>query len=102
MDEVLRRLREPGRMTAALRMYRAAIAPVLLKRQPQVTAPTLGLWSEGDRFVVEAQMKASAKFVDGAWRYQRLPGGHWMSLEQPERIGALILDHLEQAMRRPA
>jgi hypothetical protein len=26
MDEVLRRLREPGRMTAALRIYRAAIA----------------------------------------------------------------------------
>jgi pimeloyl-ACP methyl ester carboxylesterase len=102
MDEVLRRLREPGRMTAALRIYRAAIAPVLLKRQPQVRAPALGLWSEGDRFVVEAQMTASAKFVDGAWRYQRLPGGHWMSLEQPERIGALILDHLEQAMRRPA
>jgi pimeloyl-ACP methyl ester carboxylesterase len=102
MDEVMRRLREPGRMTAALRIYRAAIAPVLLKRQPQVRAPALGLWSEGDRFVVEAQMKASAKFVDGAWRYQRLPGGHWMSLEQPERIGALILDHLEQALPRLA
>jgi len=89
-------------MTAALRIYRAAVVAVLLKRQPQVTAPTLGLWSEGDIFLVEAQMKASAKFVDGAWRYQRLHGGHWMSLEQPERIGALILDHLGPALPRPA
>jgi len=102
MDEVLRRLREPGRMTAALRIYRAAIVPVLFKRQPQVAAPTLGLWSEGDIFLLEAQMKASAKFVDGPWRYQRLQGGHWMSLEQPERIGALILDHLELASQGPA
>ena len=99
MDEVLRRLREPGRMTAALRIYRAAIVPVLFKRQPQVAAPTLGLWSEDDIFLVEAQMKASAKFVDGAWRYERLQGGHWMSLEQPEHVGALILDHLELACR---
>jgi hypothetical protein len=48
MDEVLQRLREPGRMTAALRIYRAAVVPVLFTRQPQVAAPTLGLWSEGD------------------------------------------------------
>jgi pimeloyl-ACP methyl ester carboxylesterase len=99
MDEVLQRLREPGRMTAALRIYRAAIVPVLFTRQPQVAAPTLGLWSEGDIFLVEAQMTASEKFVDGAWRYERLHGGHWMSLEQPEHIGALILDHLELAGR---
>ena len=57
MDEVLRRLREPGRMAAALRIYRAAIVPVLCKRQPQVAAPALGLLSEGDIFLVEAQMK---------------------------------------------
>jgi pimeloyl-ACP methyl ester carboxylesterase len=99
MDEVLQRLREPGRMTAALRIYRAAIVPVLFTRQPQVAAPTLGLWSEGDLFLVEAQMTASARFVDGPWRYGRLHGGHWMSLEQPEHIGALILDHLELAGR---
>jgi pimeloyl-ACP methyl ester carboxylesterase len=99
MDEVLRRLREPGRMTAALRIYRAAIVPVLLQRQPQVAAPTLGLWSDGDIFLVEAQMQASDSFVDGAWRYQRLHGGHWMSLEQPERVGALVLEHLGTARR---
>ena len=31
-------------------------------------------------------MKASAKFVDGVWRYQRLHGGHWMSLGWPGKV----------------
>ncbi len=93
MDEVMQRLREPGRMTAALRIYRAAIGPILLRKQPHVRAPVLGLWSDGDRFLVESQMTNSRKFCDGSWRYERLHGHHWIPLEQPERCNALLLEH---------
>lgn len=94
MDEVMKRLREPGRMTAAVRLYRAAILPVYTRRQPNVSAPTLGLWSDEDRFLVESQMIRSDKYVDGTFRYERLSGHHWMSLQQPEAINRLLLEHL--------
>ncbi len=94
MDEVMQRLRQPGRMTAALRLYRAAIRPVLLQRQPNVCVPTLGVWSDADRFLTEEQMTDSGNYVDGPWRYERLRGHHWVPLEQPERINELILAHL--------
>ena len=96
MDRVMQRLREPGRMTAALRLYRAAIVPILLQKQPGVSTDTLGLWSDGDRFLAESQMAASEKHVAGSWRYERLSGHHWMPLQQPERINHLLLAHLAE------
>lgn len=93
MDEVMQRLREPGRMTAALRIYRAGLLPILIHKQPRVSAPTLGIWSDGDRFLTEEQMLESEKYLDGSWRYERLSGHHWISLLQPERVSQLILEH---------
>jgi len=94
MDEVMTRLAKPGRLTAALRIYRASLPTVLLQRQPAVRANTLGIWSEGDRFLVESQMRDSGRWVDGDWTFERIPGGHWIPLEQPDWLNARILDHL--------
>ena len=93
MDEVMARLRQPGRLTAAVRLYRAALVTVFIRKQPNVSAPTLGLWSDGDRFLTEAQMLNSQSYVDGPWRYERLRGHHWISLEQPERLNQLMLEY---------
>jgi pimeloyl-ACP methyl ester carboxylesterase len=94
MDEVMARLSEPGRLTAAVRIYRASLPSILFKRQPNVAAPTLGILSRADRFLTEDQMASSGRRVDAEWRYEMLDGGHWMPIEQPERINALILDHI--------
>jgi pimeloyl-ACP methyl ester carboxylesterase len=33
--------------------------------------------------------------VTGSWRYQRLDGpGHWMPLEAPDELNALLIDFL--------
>lgn len=96
MDEVVKRLQEPGRLTGALRLYRAALYTILIQAQPKVSAPTLGLWSDGDAFLVEEQMTDSEPWVEGPWRYERLSGGHWMTLEQPQRINELLLDFLSE------
>ncbi len=95
MDAIMQRMRQKGRLTAAINFYRAALLPVLFQRQPNVSAPTLCLWSDGDLFLTESQVLASGKYLDGPWRYERLQGHHWMSLEQPERVTELILQHLE-------
>jgi pimeloyl-ACP methyl ester carboxylesterase len=40
-------------------------------------------------------MTDSAANVAGPWRYERLDGpGHWIQLETPERLTALLLDFL--------
>jgi pimeloyl-ACP methyl ester carboxylesterase len=92
-------LSRPGALTAALNWYRANMHPARQLRNgpqvPAVAAPTLALWSEGDRYLTEDAMVASQEFVRGPWHYERLPGAsHWMQLDQPELLNRLLLQHL--------
>ena len=98
-DEVIAELEANGSLTPGLNYYRANIPPESYLRSrralPPVQAPTLGVWSSGDRFLTEAQMTGSADHVAGPWRYERLDGaGHWMQLEAPAALSALLVDFL--------
>jgi len=98
IDDCIAELSEPGALTAALAWYRAntpSEAWVAPFDGPNVAAPTMGIWSTDDVALTEAQMTSSAAHVDGPWRYERLEGlGHWLPLEAPEVIDALLLDFL--------
>jgi pimeloyl-ACP methyl ester carboxylesterase len=62
---------------------------------PQVQAPTMGVWSSGDFALAEAGMTGSRQYVDGPFRYERIEGaGHWMQLEAPDQVSALLVDFL--------
>jgi pimeloyl-ACP methyl ester carboxylesterase len=92
-------LSRPGALTAALNWYRANVNPARPGLEgmafPPVKAPTLGIWSTGDAYLTESQMTASKAFIEGEWRYERLENAsHWMQLDQPERVNALLLDWL--------
>jgi pimeloyl-ACP methyl ester carboxylesterase len=92
-------LSRPGALTAALNWYRANVNParpsLAAMEFPPVKVPTLGLWSTGDAYLTEAQMTASQRFVTGEWRYERIENAsHWLQLDQPERVNALLLDWL--------
>jgi pimeloyl-ACP methyl ester carboxylesterase len=55
----------------------------------------MGVWSSGDFALTEDQMTLSAKHCVNLFRYERLEGpGHWMQLEAPDRVNALLLDFL--------
>jgi hypothetical protein len=55
----------------------------------------MGVWSDGDRFLTEAQMTGSQEYVQGSWRYERLEGpGHWMQLEARDAVSRLLTDFL--------
>jgi len=95
-------LSRPGALEAALAWYRANVPPESLVSPPLelplVPVPTMGIWSSGDFALTEAQMKGSSKFVDGSWRYERIEGpGHWMQLDAPEQVNALLVDFLGDA-----
>jgi pimeloyl-ACP methyl ester carboxylesterase len=60
-----------------------------------VAAPTLGIWSSGDDYLVEEPMLRSDEHVTGGWRYERIDGAsHWVQLDEPEQVNALLLDFL--------
>ena len=99
MDQVAVDLARPGALTAALNWYRANVHPRTWVEPslvfPQVQAPTMGVWSSGDFALDEAGMTGSQRYVDGSWRYERIEGaGHWMQLEAPDQVSALLVDFL--------
>jgi pimeloyl-ACP methyl ester carboxylesterase len=98
-DQVIADLEATGSLTPGLNWYRANVSPESWVgpplRLPPVQAPTMGVWSTADSALSEVQMTDSAASVAGPWRYERLDGpGHWMQLETPEQVNALLLDFL--------
>jgi pimeloyl-ACP methyl ester carboxylesterase len=99
MDRQIAELSRPGALAAALNLYRANVRPenyflTAAPPMPHVACPVLGVWSTGDLFLSEEQMVGSAAFVDGPWRYERLPGRHWIPADAPDQLSALLLDFL--------
>lgn len=89
------RLARPGRLTAAINYYRANLGIVLPRAYPPVTTPVLGIWSSGDKFLAEKQMLDCVGMVEGGWRYVRVEhASHWLQLDDPGRVNALLLDFL--------
>jgi pimeloyl-ACP methyl ester carboxylesterase len=93
-------LSRPGALTASMNWYRANVAPRRPGPRPQlppVLAPTLGIWSDGDRYLDGARMRASGDLVAGPWRYEEIKGAtHWIPLDAPAELNALLLDWLSQ------
>jgi pimeloyl-ACP methyl ester carboxylesterase len=98
LDRAIASLSRPGALTASLNWYRANLAPRMPGPRPPlppVQAPTLGIWSDGDRYLDGARMRASGDLVTGPWRYAEIAGAtHWIPLDAPEEFNALLLDWL--------
>jgi len=98
-DAVIAELEANGSLTPGLNWYRANVPPRSLVAPPgdwpALPGPVMGIWSEADRFLTEAQMTGSRDHIRGSWRYERLPGaGHWMQLEAPGAVNHLLTDFL--------
>lgn len=92
-------LSRPGALTAGLNWYRANARPQLPPPAPpvfpKIGCPVMGVWSDRDPFLVEAQVRTSSEMVAGPWRYERISGaGHWMMLDKPDELNHLLLDFL--------
>ncbi len=102
IDDTIALLSRPGRLTAGLNWYRANIGFKRMVSPPATGAfgeevvriPTLGVWSSGEKYLVEAQMAGSARYVDAPWAYERIDGaGHWLQVDAPDRLAALLIGH---------
>lgn len=99
LDGYLADLARPGALTAGLNWYRANTAIERLAAPPPdlppVQAPTLGVFGSRDPYLTEEAMARSGATVRGEWRYAHIEeAGHWIQLDAPERLNALLLDFL--------
>jgi pimeloyl-ACP methyl ester carboxylesterase len=100
-DHWKRDLAPPGRLTAALNYYRANLNMALPHTYPRIKMPVMGLWGDRDPALGEKQMRDSAHYVDGEFRFERVHGAdHWMQLTAHEKVNALLLEFLGEG--RPA
>ncbi|HVC88329.1 MAG TPA: alpha/beta hydrolase [Gaiellaceae bacterium] len=101
-ERYLADLSDPAALTAGLDWYRAnlpvgATPGADRPRLPRIQAATLGVFGVADRYLTERAMVASEAYVDGPWRYERVDGaGHWLQLEQPDRVNELLLEFLSR------
>ena len=90
-------LSRPGALTAALNWYRANMFRQIFKKAPVATMPVMGIWSDGDRYLTEQQVRESGHFVKNAWRYEKITGAsHWAMLDRPDEVNGLLLDFFRQ------
>ena len=95
-------LSRPGRMTSTLNIYRANVPPESLLATerldlPPVPVRTMGVWSDGDAALTEAQMKNSAPHCAAGFRFERINGiSHWIPTAAADQLNALILDFIKE------
>ena len=101
LEAYLERLAQPGALTAGLNWYRANATPATIFglgepiAWPAIQAPTLGIWSTGDAYCNEDGFLGPQPYLAGPYRYERIEdAGHWIPLDQPARLNALLLDFL--------
>jgi pimeloyl-ACP methyl ester carboxylesterase len=96
-DHWKRDLSPPGRLTAALNYYRANVSLVLPRGRPHVKVPVMGLWSDRDPALGEKQMRDSAHYVDGEFRFEHIRGAdHWLQLTAAAEVNRLLIQFFEE------
>ena len=86
------RMSEPGVLTAALNWYRGLLLTDPRKATGKITVPTMYVWSDGDIALHETPARNTGRYVSGDYRFEVLPGSHWIPDEQPDVAADLLLE----------
>jgi pimeloyl-ACP methyl ester carboxylesterase len=86
-------MREPGALTAAINWYRAMPLSNPRAINQKVSVPTLYVWSDGDTALMPKSAHNTARYVDGEYRFEIMPGvSHWIPDEEPDKLADLLLE----------
>jgi len=101
IEAYVRALSQRGALTATINYYRALRARGRPSgprwRDTTISAPTLVIWGERDRYLGLPLLDGLERLVDSL-RIERIPdASHWVQADAPERVNKLILDFLGQA-----
>jgi pimeloyl-ACP methyl ester carboxylesterase len=96
--QVIADLESAGSLTPGLNWHRANLPPQPWAGPPPQLPPARthhGHLEHRRHGAHRMQMTGSADYLAGPWRYERLDGpGHWMQLDAPDQVNALLLDFL--------
>lgn len=113
LEDVLQRFQKSNALTTALNWYRGNLQNMLSQPnvdykpsnekpvipQKKIKLPVLGIWSNMDFALTEAQMKQSTEYTTN-FTYKKIEGaGHWMMLDKPAELNSLILNFLNEQKR---
>jgi pimeloyl-ACP methyl ester carboxylesterase len=101
IDRIVKNLSQPGALTAGLNWYRANDPPQRLLEPtptyPPIEHTVMGIFGAHEFALTEDSMTGSAAYVSGPWRYERFDdAGHWVQLDQPDKLNRLLLDFLKR------
>ncbi|MBV9331377.1 MAG: alpha/beta hydrolase [Alphaproteobacteria bacterium] len=89
----LRTLAEPGALEGAMNWYRAGA--IAAGSVPSVGVPTLYVWGDRDATVGRHAAERTGEHVHGPFRFKVLEGaGHFLVDQFPNRVTALLLEHI--------
>lgn len=95
----------PGALTGGINYYRALFRQSPLNTRgsiKRIDAPVLVIWGEQDRFLDAELAEPDRKWVPNL-RVERLANAsHWVQVDQPEMVNALLLEFLQESTGRPA
>ena len=81
-----------GALTGAVNWYRAMPLSDVRRSHRKVTVPTMFVWNERDDYVVEKSARNCGRYVRGEYRFETIPGSHWLLDEQPDAVADLLLE----------
>jgi epoxide hydrolase 4 len=92
LDRYVEAWSQPGAATGMVDYYRAAVR-LGSKPLPPISAPTLVIWGEGDRYLGSKLADPHPDDVPNLDRVERLPdGSHWVHHDEAERVNELLVD----------
>ncbi|HKN56822.1 MAG TPA: alpha/beta hydrolase [Amycolatopsis sp.] len=92
VDDYIRRLSEPGALTAALNWYRGGKPGGKIGK---ISVPTLYIWSTEDVSFGSTAALDTGNWVSGPYRFEMLEDvTHWVPEEAPEAVTSLLVEHL--------
>ncbi len=99
----VRRFADDGTLTGALNWYRASALGSSGSEIGPITVPTLYIWGDQDQALGEVAALATAKYVSGPYRFERLTGkSHWLLEECPDEVSRLVLAEVKENQGLPA
>jgi epoxide hydrolase 4 len=85
---------QPGAAKAMIDYYRAAVRLGSKQELRPVSAPTLVIWGQGDRYLGPKLAEPHHDDVPNLDRVERLDASHWVHHDQADRVNELLADFL--------
>ena len=95
LDRYVEAWSRPGAAKSMIDYYRAAVRLGSKQEIRTVSAPTLVIWGQGDRYLGRKLAEPHHEDVPNLDRVERLPNAsHWVHHDESERVNELLVDFL--------